>query len=261
MSDVADTPEPPGPDVGPAPLEARQRLRRSLVPRGSRGEVLAGLLCALLGFALVVQVQQTQEADLGSLRESDLVRILDDLGARNDRLDAEEAELEETREELVAGGSAQDVAREAAQQRVDLLGILAGTAPATGPGIRLTIDDGGGGDVGAATLLDAVQELRDSGAEALQVDDVRIVASTSFEENEDGVAVDGTLLEAPYVFLVIGDPHTLATALDIPGGVIRSVRNAGGQALVSEVDELVVDALRQPTTPEYARPAEPTATP
>ena len=257
---MTDAPEPFTPDASPAPLEARQRLWRSLVPRGSRGEVLAGLLCAVLGFALVVQVQQTQEADLGSLRESDLVRILDDLGARNDRLEAEEAELEETREELVAGGSAQDVAREAAQQQVDLLGILAGTAPATGPGIRLTINDGGG-EIGAAALLDAIQELRDSGAEALQVGDVRIVASTSFVDTEDGVVVDGKVLEPPYVFLVIGDPQTLSTALDIPGGVIRSVRNAGGQALVSELDEVVVDALRRPTEPQYARPAEPTATP
>lgn len=264
MSDVTEAPEPFNPDASTTAAavdEPRRRLSRSLIPRGSRGEILAGLLCAVLGFALVVQVQQTQEADLGSLRDSDLVRILDDLGSRNDRLVAEQAELEETRQELVDGGSAQDVARGAAQQQVDLLGILAGTAPATGPGIRLTINDGAGGEIGAATLLDAVQELRDSGAEALQVGDQRIVASTFFEDTEDGVAVDGTLLDAPYVFRVIGDPQTLSTALDIPGGVIRSVRNAGGQALVSEVDEVVIDALRSPTRPEYARPAEPTATP
>ena len=81
---------PPTPS---SPDEPRRRLLRALVPRGSRGELLAGLLCAVLGFALVVQVRQTQEADLGSLRESDLVRILDDLGERNDRLEAEQAEL------------------------------------------------------------------------------------------------------------------------------------------------------------------------
>lgn len=259
MSDMVDA-KPPQPEGDAAADEPRRRLWQSLLPRGSRGELLAGLLCAVLGFALVVQVQQTQEADLGSLRESDLVRILDDLGSRNDRLEAEQAELEATRQELRTGSSAQEAAREAAQQEVDLLGVLAGTVAATGPGIRLTIGDTDGA-LGASTLLDAVQELRDSGAEALQVGDVRVVASTSFVDTSDGIAVDGTVVEAPYLFLVIGDPQTLSTALDIPGGVIRSVRSQGGLAQVAELDEVVVDALRAPTAPEYARPAEPTATP
>ncbi len=260
MSGVEDPREPFGGDDVTEPDEPRRRLWRSALPRGTRGELLAGLLCAVLGFALVVQVQQTQGADLGSLRESDLVRILDDLGARNDRLEAEQNELEATRQELLSGSSAQEAARAAAQKELDLLGILAGTSEATGPGIRLTITSGDGA-VGAATLLDAVQELRDSGAEALQVGDVRIVASTSFVDTSDGLVVDGTLVESPYVFRVIGDPSTLSTALDIPGGVLRSVRSQGGQAQVVELDEVVVDALRAPSGPEYAQPAEPTATP
>ncbi len=238
----------------------RRRLLRTLVPRGTRGEVLAGLLCAVLGFALVVQVRQTQDADLGSLRESDLVRILDDIGERNDRLQAEQRDLERTREELQSDGSARQAAQEAAQQQVDALGILAGTAAAQGPGVRLTITDPDG-TVDASTLLGAVQELRDSGAEAIQVDDVRVVASTAFTDTDDGVAVDGTLVEQPYVVLVIGDPPTIETAVRIPGGVVDDVTSDGARISVEPQDEVLVDALRVPETPQYARPAEPTASP
>ena len=88
------------------PDAGRGRLLRALVPRGTRGQLLAGLLCAVLGFALVVQVRQTQDADLGSLRESDLVRILDDVGERDDRLESEQADLQRTREQLQTDGSA-----------------------------------------------------------------------------------------------------------------------------------------------------------
>ncbi len=268
-SPPGSTPDPssqPAPEQAPhrsvsSPDEPRRRLLRALVPRGSRGELLAGLLCAVLGFALVVQVRQTQEADLGSLRETDLVRILDDLGERNDRLESEQAELARTRDELRSGTSAREAARQAAQQQVDSLGILAGTAPAQGPGIRLTITDPGGA-LSASTLLDAVQELRDSGAETIQVDDVRVVASTSFTDTQDGVAADGTLLQSPYDFLVIGDPQTLDTAMRIPGGVESRVASAPGARFdVRQLDEVLVDALRVPETPQYARPAEPTATP
>jgi uncharacterized protein YlxW (UPF0749 family) len=240
--------------------EPRRRLLRSLVPRGSRGELLAGLLCAVLGFALVVQVRQTQEADLGSLRDSDLVRILDDLGERNERLDSEEAELSRVRSELESGTSARAAAQEAARRQVDALGILAGTAAAEGPGLSLVLTDPDG-VLSAAQLLDAVQELRDSGAEAMQVGGVRIVASTSFTDTADGIEVDGTLLEQPYEFVVIGDPPTLETALEIPGGVVETATSRGALVRTTQREEVVVDALRTPQTPQYARPAEPTATP
>jgi len=45
-------------------------------PRATRGQLLGGLLCMVLGFALVVQARSTQEQGLSSLRQADLVRIL-----------------------------------------------------------------------------------------------------------------------------------------------------------------------------------------
>lgn len=241
---------------GPAEPGRRRGLGRLLAPRASRGQLLAAVLCALLGFALVAQVNQAAETDLSGLRESDLVRILGDVTERSERLEEEAARLERTRAELATGSDQAEAAREAARERVELLGILAGTLPAVGPGIRLTIADPDG-TVPARVLLDAVQELRNAGAEAMQVGDVRVVASTAFVDGPDGVEADGTVLERPYVFQVIGDPKTLSTALAIPGGVLVAVRSSGGTATVTELPEVRVDALRQVSAPEYARPAEP----
>jgi len=235
------------------------RLVRALRPRATRSQVLAALLCGVLGFALVVQVRQTQGAELDSLRESDLIRILDDVSERTERLEDEAARLAAVRAELLTSTDAAQAAQEAAAERVEDLSILAGTAPATGPGVRLTISDADA-QLGAGVLLDAVQELRDSGAEAIQVDDVRVVASTAFVDTGDGIEVDGEPVESPYVVLAIGDPPTIATALDIPGGVLRSVRSQDGIAAVAELDEVTIDALRVPSEPEYARPA-PVASP
>ncbi len=89
------------------------------------------------------------------------------------------------------------------------------------------------------------------------MDDVRVVASTAFVDTAEGITVDGQLVDSPYVFLAIGDPQTMSTALDIPGGVLRTVRQREGIASAEELDEVVVDALRVPSEPEYARPAEP----
>lgn len=253
---------PPAPQRIAAP-SGWARLVSAVRPRATRSQLLAGLLCGLLGFALVVQVGQTAEAELGALREDDLVRILDDVGERQERLDAEAARLAATREELLSAGDQREAAREAARERTELLAILAGTAPAVGPGIRLVVNDPGG-EVPARVLLDAVQELRNAGAEAIQVastsdvggDAVRVVASTAFVDSPDGIMVDGTLVEPGYELTVIGDPGTLATALGIPGGVLVAVESAGGRAVVEQLDEVRVDALRQLSEPEYARPAQ-----
>ena len=218
-------------------------------------------LLGLLGFAAAVQVRSTQEDGvLASARQEDLVRILDDLSNRSDRLRAETATLTEARARLTSGTDRDEAALQEARRRARVLGVLAGTEPAEGPGIVLTLNDPTG-EVGADDLLDALQELRDAGAEAVQVEGadgtgpVRVVASTSFVERGGGVEVDGELLRQPYVFRLVGDPLALAPALAIPGGVTDSVEQQGGSVRVERAQEVVVGALRPLDRPRYARPA------
>jgi len=47
-------------------------------------------------------------------------------------------------------------------------------------------------------LLDAIEELRDAGAEAIQVNNVRIVASSHFSQGASGIAIDGKNVTQPY---------------------------------------------------------------
>jgi uncharacterized protein YlxW (UPF0749 family) len=262
MSD--DGAAPPRP---PTPRNGWKQLRSAMRPHANRGHLLPALLCAVLGFAVVVQVRSTQEAGLEGLRQSDLVRILDDVTERSDRLRAEARDLEDTRARVTNGSNGTRAALEEAQNRSKVLGILAGTLPATGPGIDLRISDPHG-KVGSDVLLDTLQELRDAGAEAVEIssldgDAVRVVASTSFVDPEEHVpagqpsrvVVDGTELESPYTFTVIGDSRTLAAALDIPGGVLDVLDQDDAQGLVTPHAKVTIASLRAAPSPRYARPA------
>ena len=249
------------------PRTAWTRLRSALRPHASRGTLLPALLCALLGFAVVVQVRSTQDTGLDGLRQSDLVRILDDVTERSARLQSEARDLEETRARITDDSSGSLAALDEARARAKVLGILAGTLPAAGPGIELTISDPDG-KVGSEVLLDTLQELRDAGAEAVEVSSldgpaVRLVASTAFVDPTDGgaggngrVVVDGSELESPYRFRVIGDPRTLAAALDIPGGVLDVLAQDDAQGLVTQRDRVAITSLRAAPSPRYARPAD-----
>lgn len=230
-----------------------RRVHRMARPRLTRANAFALVLFCLLGFAIVTQVRQTQTQGLESLRQDELVRILDDVTQTGNRLDDEVRDLERTRDDLSDGEGNSPEAIEAAKERAQTLGILAGTERATGPGITLTIEDPDG-QITAPDVLDAVQELRDAGAEAMQIGDVRIVASTWFRDEAGGIVVDGHTLEPPYELTVIGDPQTMSSAMEIPGGVVESVRSKGGQATVKEFSSINVEALHSVSPPRYARP-------
>ena len=203
MSEVTPDPTPPPPSGG------------GRIHWGGRGSaVLGALLLVALGFALVAQLRQNSEQGLSALRQSDLVRILDDVGDRRDRLHRR--------------------------------------------GRRLCLTDPQS-TVRSAQVLDLVQELRDAGAEAIQIGSVRVVASTWFADAAGGVSVDGTALRPPYTVLAIGESQTMATALEIPGGVVASLPDRAA-ATVAAREQVEVTALHAVRAPRYARPAI-TATP
>jgi uncharacterized protein YlxW (UPF0749 family) len=218
-----------------------------------------GLLLGLLGFALVVQLRSnTSDPELAAARPEDLVRILSDLEAREERLRTEIAGLEASQRELASGASGRQAALEEARRRADELGILAGTLPAEGSGMIVRFVPGAKA-IQAEAILDAVQELRGAGAEAMQISGaggapVRIVASTAFIDVDGGLLVEGQRLTAPYEITVIGDPQTMRTALNIPGGVVESVATDGGSVIVEEPGTVEVDALHEQQSLKYAQP-------
>jgi uncharacterized protein YlxW (UPF0749 family) len=267
--DTEPTAEPdpePAPEAEPEPaLEprgtGRRRLRSALRSRPTRGQFVAAVLCGVLGFAVAVQVRANQDAALTGLRQSDLVRILDDVSERSARLQAEAQDLQDTRERVTGGSSGTRAALDDARQRSRILAILAGTVPARGPGIEFTVSDPDA-KIGSDVLLDALQELRDAGGEAFEIGQVggpavRVVASTYLADpdNGAGITVDGTLLRSPYRFRVIGEPRTLAAALDIPGGVLDVLRQRNAQGVVVQRTRLDIRSVRSAREPQYARPA------
>ena len=160
-------------------------------PRLTRAQLIVALLLFGLGLGLAIQVRSTNDSSaLRGARQEDLVRILDELDDRTQRLQDEKRRLEGQRTELENSSDQAEEARKQTAQKEQQLGVLAGTVAAQGPGITMTISDPGGA-VEADMLLDAIQELRAAGAEAIQVNDVRVVANTYFADSGGGVEIDG----------------------------------------------------------------------
>ncbi|WP_436530526.1 DUF881 domain-containing protein [Actinoplanes sp. HUAS TT8] len=255
---MPDTPEPASQDSDldrsgeeggePEPRPARKRP----APAGT----LIWVLLALLGFTLVVQLRSNDaDSGLSTMRQEDLVQILSDLEARDSRLNTDIEGLERTRQQLTSGVEGRQAALEEAGKRSQELGLLAGTIAGRGPGLDIALDK-----VKASDVLNTVQELRGSGGEVMQISgsngtSVRIVASTYFVDAAGGgIIADGDRLAGPFRLLVIGSPETMRTALQIPGGVVASVKSDGGSVTMDSQAMVEVTAVRKATALQYARP-------
>lgn len=250
------------PEPEPEPVADRSAGRRRLKaalwpPRLSRGQLVVALLLFSLGLGLAIQVRSTNDhhSQLRGARQEDLVRILDELDSRQQRLQQEKAELEQSLAKLENSSNQAKEAQEQTRKKATELGVLAGTVKATGPGIVLTVDDPQG-QVKADMLLDTLQELRAAGAEAIQINDVRVVVNTYFTDlSAGGVQIDGKKVSQPYRFTVVGNPQDLTPALNIPGGVVRTLESHQARATIAQQQKVVVDALVDPKSPQYAKPA------
>ncbi|MFC6152399.1 DUF881 domain-containing protein [Nocardioides yefusunii] len=251
MPAVSDDPADEAPREG-----AGAKFRRTFFA-ASRSQVIVGVLLALVGYAVVIQVRSTEEdSTYEGRRQEDLIQIFNGLTGNEDRTRREIDRLDKARRDLLVDTSAREAAVEQARQRVDALNILAGHVPVTGPGLRVTIIGEQG--VSLSLLLDMVQELRTAGAEAMEFNDsVRLVASSHFDVDGAGnVSLDGTALGSPYVLEAIGESATLHAGLDFPSGPIRELEKIAGVSVdVEELSRVDITSTVDEDRPVYAEPS------
>lgn len=232
-------------------------MRDSLGGTGPRsaGQIAIALTVALLGFLLAVQLQAQQglAQRLSIERESDLGQILGELTARSDRLQEEIVSLNVKLTETGGSKAQRDALIADARQQLRSLQILLGTVPVKGEGIILSINDPDA-NVGPEVILDAIEELRDAGAEAIQIGPVRVVAQTAFSGTPGAITVSARTIARPYRILAIGARGTLAEAMRIPGGVVDSLNaREGASVRITEERSIRIDAISQAPVFRYAR--------
>ena len=247
------------------PLSDPDEVGRDAGPRSSRSFwrpsvsqlIVALVVCVVTATAILSARQRQADTNYQSLRRDDLVALLDSLSSQSNRLDSEISSLSATKTKLENGATAQKAAEEANQARLNSLQVLAGEVPAQGPGITVTILDPQQ-RLTPQLLVDAIQELRDAGAEVMQVNKtVRVVASTWFDADGTTLIADGVTLNRPIVIDAIGDPATLSGALQFRGGLASTVESSqiGGSVLITQQNQLIIESVHPAPQLKYAKPS------
>lgn len=219
----------------------------------NRGELAIGVVCALLGVLLSVQlrsVKLNKESSAANAGRLETLQTLynetrDKLGSIQEELEAAQAELQKFRSDAAAGGGVNETLR----SEVEHLELVAGLTEVEGPGVMVVMRDSTAvnttGDeqdylIHDNDLLSVINDLRDAGAEAISLNGERLLSTSEVRCAGAVVIVNGRRYAAPYVFNAIGDSATLYNALTMRNGVVDVLGQWKIEVKVTPSDKLTV---------------------
>jgi uncharacterized protein YlxW (UPF0749 family) len=240
---------------GPRATTARARtIPRSFAMHDRRSQATLAAVAFLLGLLVVVQLR-TQTADSGLQNKStqDLTGLVGGLNTQNDRLRTEISGLQTQLDELRSDHSIGASSIEQIQAELARIRAWAGLDPIAGKGVTITVT----GEIDARGVNDLLNELRNAGAEAIAVEDIRVVASTTVSGVPGSLDVGGFLLRDPFRIRAIGKPEILVGSLTRAGGIIAQL-GATNSAVTIEAEPtdalMTLPATRATLVPSHGHP-------
>lgn len=240
------------------PQTERTRLAHSLV-----------LLLPAVLFGLLVSVQWRTQAERNELTVRYNTPLLDAASTLQNEQNALKAQLAALRAELdriQANASTQSDAAKDLQARIDSLKAVAGLNERSGDGVEVILDDARGAAAAKdieksichnTDLTDIVNQAWRGGAEAIAVNEERIVGSSSIYCVGSTIMVNGTLMSPPFRVVVIGPQNELLATYDDPTQLrdIKQRRDVYGLGFrVSRASGLRVPPYQGALNVRYAAP-------
>ena len=169
-----------------------------------------------------------------SVLKSEILKTSEKYDNLFEELDRLEDELEKVRANSTSSNSELAILEESIKEKNLALGLT----EVTGTGIKIILNDGNAAAitnpfisvsdllVHDGDLINVVNELFNSGAEAISVNGQRIVSTTAIECDGNVIKVNGTKIGAPFEITAIGYPEQLA-GIGRPGGTIELLESRG----------------------------------
>ncbi|SRR5260370_25388372 len=182
--------------------------------------IVISLIAVALGFLVVVQLrsQAAVARTLAAQDDTSVALLINDLNRANNQLLQQGAALTqqeaELRQALLAGGAD----AQAIQKELTTLRVINGQVPVHGPGLQIGIQ----GTIMDFELQDALNNLRNAGAEAIALNGQRIISSTPVLSRGNSLLINGHAVSAPLRLVVIGDPEQLGPAADLSASSLQT---------------------------------------
>ncbi|MCL1809261.1 MAG: DUF881 domain-containing protein [Clostridiales bacterium] len=196
------------------------------------------IMALLIGWVLSVQIMTTDGSDQGGLvpivklkqYEEELKMLR---GEKDDAL-SELIELEARMKNIESEKAAENDFIKALVSDLEKYKMASGVLDVQGPGVVITIKDSAKTDeyqddynsilYNSEQFLSLINKLKEAGAEAISVNEQRIVGTTEVSLAGNGININGSATAPPYTIKAIGNPGIIEAALTIRGGIIETMK-------------------------------------
>ncbi|MBE7028669.1 MAG: DUF881 domain-containing protein [Ruminococcaceae bacterium] len=192
-------------------------------------QISIGFVCMILSFFIVLQFKTVKNTTVATyptqLRVGQTQELLRLEKEKNEALYKQVMEYKDEIYEYQTQANADEMLIKDLRNAE----ILAGLVSVEGPGIEITLSDGEGANtqnmnenlyiVHQEDILKVMNELRAAGAEALSVNDQRVLATSEVRCVGNVVNINGVKVAAPFVIKAIGDPDQLESGFKMRGGI------------------------------------------
>lgn len=197
--------------------------------------ITLGIMCLLLVFSICVQLNTINNANSTAGKTDTENKLRDQVLKAKEEYDRKYAELEELEKKLEVARADSTNNNEQAQENQEELkkiNTYLGLTDVVGEGLIITIKDNSTGNIITASndiihdtdLMEIVNELKNSGAEAISINGQRIVQTTAINCVGSVVQINGEKVGSPFEIRAIGS-QSLLLQVDRPGSYLYYMKN------------------------------------
>lgn len=192
--------------------------------------VVMFLVCVSLVSVMLMQFKTVEETDITDIKNMREAELRKSLAEWKSKYEETSTTLEDTNKKIAeyqAKIGKDGAALELISKDLEEANVMVGKTDVTGEGVIVTLHNGEYENIEAWDLIYLVNELRYAGAEAISINDIRVVNSTEIVDLADYtyISVEEVRLEAPYVIKAIGNPTYLFSVLNLKGSGYVDIYN------------------------------------
>ena len=227
-----------------------------------KGKITMGITMAIACFALTLVmtmqfkiVSETDITSIENMRETELRTELANWKAKYEETNQKYIETVAKIEEYKQNKQSNEETEKLVDAELAQVNMSLGKTDVEGKGIEVIIRDTGNEEIGRITgddLLVIVNSLKQAGAEAISINDERIVNMSDIVDiSSSFIKVNGQRILAPYVIKAIGNQTYLESSLLGNGGYVDELTKIGHDVSIEKNDKVKINKYSDDMTTKY----------
>lgn len=183
------------------------------------------LILCLIMFTQFKTIEQTDIVAIETMRETELRTELASWKTKYEEVETKLKDTNDKIKEYKEQMSSDENSKKILEQELSESQKFLGYTDVQGQGIIITLEDNDINNIERIDLITLINELKLAGAEAISINDERIVSNTDIALiNNRIILVNGRRISSPYEIKVIGDKKYLESAITIKGGYVDDMK-------------------------------------